>query len=222
MNNWQSRISRKTNINKAFTPKTSSPVHSLTGLMPDKWRPVAAVLLAVSSEGVYSVFVGLPWLVCVFDLRYPGVHQSGSWSGQHQGGGRWTLPRHEWERRALWVGESNPSFSFTTPPSLCSPGSHSQVWHLVHLICFTEHTIFKPFSENTVQYWALKIKKKGFQEQRESSHHGIQFVIKVLVRGRWENPQWDKTSLFLLQSLTLSISYLPLLLLYFKHDDPIN
>lgn len=52
------------------------------------------------------------WLVSVhcvcafFDLRYPGVHQSSSGSGEHQRGGCWTLPRHEWERRALWVGES--------------------------------------------------------------------------------------------------------------------
>lgn len=107
--------------------------------------------------GGYSVCLsGFPdrFVCCVFDLRYPGVHQSGSWSGQHQGGGRWTLPRHEWERRALWVGESNPSFSFTTPPSQCSSGSHSQqVWHLIHLICFAEHIMFKPFSENITLFF---------------------------------------------------------------------
>lgn len=83
--------------------------------------------------------------VCVralFDLRYPGVHQSGSGSGQHQRGGRWTLPRHEWERRALWVGESkrNNLLSFTSPPSPCCPQPHSQVWHSTHVTCSAEYT----------------------------------------------------------------------------------
>lgn len=49
---------------------------------------------SANCSAAYSVFVGLPDR-SVFDLRNPGVHQSGSGPCQHQRGGRWTLPRHE-------------------------------------------------------------------------------------------------------------------------------
>lgn len=102
-----------------------------------------------------------PFYVCaLFNPRYPGVHQSGSGSGQHQRGGRRTLPRHEWERRALWVGESKKRrgnkknlLSFTIPPSSGSPGSHSQAQYLIHTTCFAEYTTLQPFSEDKALFF---------------------------------------------------------------------
>lgn len=170
-----------------------------------------------------SLLVGFPdcflCIVCaLFDLRYPGVHQSGSGSGQHQRGGRWTLPRHEWERRALWVGESKNLFlSFTTPPSPCSSGSHSQqVWHsntryLFYGMHYFPATLRKLtffvfpffFFYNTRQYWAIKNTFSG----------AIWEPVCYQGSCTWQmgKPQWDKTSMFLLQSLTLSVTYFPFL-----------
>ncbi len=157
----------------------------------------------------------LSWLVSVhcvcalFDLRYPGVHQSGSGSGQHQRGGRWTLPRHEWERRALWVGESKRKKKKKTPfihnPALAMQPRVSFTTSLAldthHLLCriHSSPALLRKsscFFYNVHQCWFSKV---SFHEESESP-----FVIKVPIHGRWENHSETKQVVCLLESHSLS------------------
>lgn len=110
--------------------------------------------------------------------------------------------------------------SFTIPPSPCSPGSHSQVWHLIHVTCATEYTNLQPFSENKAFFFnticiSTELSEISFQEKSER-----QFVIKVPICDRWENHSETKQVCVSLQSLTLSVTHFSPLLI--KTVEPIN
>lgn len=137
-------------------------------------------------------------VLCLFDLRYPGVHQSGSRSGEHQRGGCWALPRHEWERRALWVGESKKkknSFHSQSHPHHADMGLiHKSGTRYKWLVL--QNALFFSHSRKTklffLQYASeLSSQKICFQEKSQETvcYQGSHMQIR--------KPQWDKTSMFL-------------------------
>lgn len=139
----------------------------------------------------------------LFHLRHPGVHQSGSGSGQHQRGGCRTLPRHERERRALWVGESRKKKKrntvIHTPPLITRPRVSFESLTLTHVTCVFLITVFSNLSQLYVRHELSK--KKVSKVMREWLCYQCSCIEQM---GK---PQKDKTRMFPFKSLTVSHFY---------------